>query len=448
MSKKNHDDQVDTAINLDFLNDRVPGETEPVTISDTLKDNYMPYAMSVIISRAIPEIDGFKPSQRKILYTMYRMGLMKGPRAKCADIVGQTMALNPHGDQSIYDTLVRMTRGNATLLNPWIDSKGNLGKVYSRDMQCAAYRYTEARLAPSCECLFTGLEKNAVNFVDNYSGTMQEPVLLPVTIPTILLNANQGIAVGMASNIASFNLKESCEAVIQLLKDPEADLLEVMPAPDFSTGASLIYEKEKMREIYETGRGSFRLAAKANIIKKDARIEITEIPYNTTVEVIIDEITKQAKAGKLKEINDVRDETDLNGLRITVDCKKNSDLELVLQKLYALTPMESSFSCNFNLLVNNRPRVLGVRQILLEWIEWRRTCLRRELQFDKSKLEDKLHLLKALEKILLDIDRAIRIIRQTDKEDEVIPHLMAAFNIDEEQADYVAEIKLRHLNRE
>lgn len=431
-----------------FADGKKYGETELAPITDTLKDNYMPYAMSVIISRAIPEIDGFKPSHRKLLYTMYRMGLMKGGRAKSADVVGQTMAFNPHGDSAIYETMVRMTRGNGALLNPWIDSKGNFGKVYSRDMQYAAYRYTEAKLDASCECIFTGLEKNAVDFVDNYSGTLQEPVLLPAAIPTVLINANQGIAVGMASNIASFNLSEACAAVCALIDDPEADLLKVMPAPDFSTGASLVYDEEQMRQIYQSGRGSFRLKAKAEIIKKDARIEVTEIPYNTTAEAIIDEITNQAKAGKLKEINDVRDETDLNGLRITIDCKKNADLDFVLQKLYHLTPMENSFSCNFNILIKNKARVLGVREILREWISWRRECLARELQFDCDKLKGKLHLLRALESILLDIDRAIRIIRRTEREEDVVPHLMAAFSIDEKQADYVAEIKLRHLNRE
>ncbi len=425
-----------------------PGETELVTITDTLKDNYMPYAMSVIVSRAIPEIDGFKPSQRKVLYTMYRMGLMRDQRAKSADIVGQTMAFNPHGDQTIYETMVRMTRGNEALLHPWIDSKGNMGKVYSRDMQYAAYRYTEARLDKSCEALFQGLEKNAVDFVDNYSGTLQEPLLLPAALPTILINANQGIAVGMASNIPSFNLREVCDATRALIEDPQADILEIMPAPDFSTGAAIIYDREQMASIYETGRGSFKLKAKCQITKKPLRIEILEIPYTTTIEAIIEEVNKNVKNGKLKEIVDIRDETDLKGLRITLDLKKNSDPELVLKKLYALTPLISSFACNCNLLVDNKPGVMGVREILLEWLSWRRICLSRELAFDQQKLEEKLHLLRALEAVLLDIDRAIRIIRRTEKEDEVVPHLMAAFSIDEVQAEYVAEIKLRHLNRE
>ncbi|MDO5033405.1 MAG: DNA topoisomerase (ATP-hydrolyzing) subunit A [Eubacteriales bacterium] len=408
----------------------------------------MPYAMSVIVSRAIPEIDGFKPSQRKVLYTMYRMGLMREQRAKCADIVGQTMAFNPHGDQTIYETLVRMTRGNEALLHPWIDSKGNMGKVYSRDMQYAAYRYTEARLDKSCEALFRGLEKNAVDFVPNYSGTLEEPLLLPAALPTILLNANQGIAVGMASNIPSFNLLEVCEAARALLKNPQADLLDIMPAPDFSTGAAIIYDRAQMAEIYKTGRGSFKLKAKCQITHKPLRIEILEIPYSTTIEAIIEDVNKNVKNGKLKEIVDIRDETDLKGLRITLDLKKNSDPELVLKKLYALTPLISSFSCNCNLLVDNKPGVLGVREILLEWLAWRRLCLARELAFDKAKLADKLHLLRALEAVLLDIDRAIRIIRRTEKEEDVVPHLSAAFSIDETQAEYVAEIKLRHLNRE
>ncbi|MDD7402027.1 MAG: DNA topoisomerase (ATP-hydrolyzing) subunit A [Eubacteriales bacterium] len=408
----------------------------------------MPYAMSVIVSRAIPEIDGFKPSQRKVLYTMYRMGLLREQRAKSADIVGQTMAFNPHGDQTIYETMVRMTRGNEALLHPWIDSKGNMGKVYSRDMQYAAYRYTEARLDKSCEILFQGLEKDAVDFVDNYSGSLREPVLLPAALPTILLNANQGIAVGMASNIPSFNLKEVCEATRALIKNPQADLLEIMPAPDFSTAASIIYDRDQMAAIYETGRGSFKIKAKCQITKKPLRIEILEIPYTTTIEAIIEDINKNIKNGKLKEIIDVRDETDLKGLRITLDLKKNSDADLVLKKLYALTPLISSFACNCNILVDNKPGVLGVRDILLAWLAWRRVCLARELAFDKSKLEDKLHLVRALEAVLLDIDRAIRIIRRTEKEEDVVPHLMAAFAIDETQAEYVAEIKLRHLNRE
>lgn len=426
----------------------VPAEISLSPITDSLKENYMPYAMSVIISRAIPEIDGFKPSQRKILYTMYRMGLMKGARAKSADIVGQTMALNPHGDQAIYETMVRMTRGNGALLNPWIDSKGNFGRVYSRDMQYAAYRYTEARLDPSCEILFKSLNQDAVDFVDNYSGTMKEPTLLPAQIPTILLNANQGIAVGMASNICSFNLRELCETTCALLDDPEHDLLTTMPAPDFSTGADLLYDPQQMRQIYETGRGSFRLSAKYRLDHKHNLIEIYEIPYSTSVETIIDDIANQVKKGKLKEITDVRDETDLQGLKITIEYKKNTDTELLLAKLYKMTSLSANFACNFNLLIGTKAQVLGVRDILLEWLKWRRQCLQRELQYERGQLGKQLHLLKALAQILLDIDRAIQIIRQTEKEAEVVPSLMTAFGIDQQQAEYVAEIKLRHLNRE
>ncbi len=417
-------------------------------ITDVLKSNYMPYAMSVIISRAIPEIDGFKPAHRKLLYTMYKMGLMKGPRAKSADVVGQTMSLNPHGDIPIYETMVRMTRGNGALINPWIDSKGNFGRVYSRDMQYAAYRYTEARLDASCENLFTGIDKNAVEFVDNYSGTMQEPTLLPVSLPTILVNANQGIAVGMASNICSFNLREVCEATCALVNDAQADLLQYMPAPDFSTGGNIIYDQEQMRAIYETGRGSFEMQGIYTIDRKHSRIEISEIPYNTTVEAIIDDITRQLKKGQFKEINDVRDETDLNGLKLTIDLKRSTDLDKFVQKLLKSTSLASNFTCNFNVLIDNQPQVLGVRQILTAWLSWRRECLRREYTFDLGKLRDRLHLLHGLEEILLDIDRAIRIIRETEKEADVVPNLMAGFSIDQVQAEYVAEIKLRHLNRE
>ena len=430
------------------IQEQEPAVVEQSPITDTLKNNYMPYAMSVIVSRAIPQIDGFKPSHRKLLYTMYRMGLMKGPRAKSADVVGQTMALNPHGDQAIYETMVRMTRGNGALINPWIDSKGNFGRVYSRDMQYAAYRYTEARLDKSCEAIFSGLEKDAVDFVDNYSGTMKEPVLLPAAFPTILVNANQGIAVGMASNICSFNLAEVCRATRALIDDPDVDLLKYMPAPDFSTGARIVYDEDKMRRIYETGSGSFKMRAVFDIDKKNSRIEITEIPYTTTVEAIIDDITNQVKRGKIKEINDLRDETDLNGLRITIDYKKSADPELLMGKLMTSTALESNFSCNFNVLIDNRPGVYGVRGLLNEWLKWRKGCVRRELRFDIGKKEDQLHILKGLEKILLDIDKAIKIIRNTEKEQDVIPNLMSGFEIDKVQAEAVAEIKLRHLNRE
>lgn len=416
-------------------------------ISDTLFDNFMPYAMSVILSRAIPEIDGFKPAHRKLLYTMYKMNLQNGPRAKSADIVGQTMKLNPHGDQTIYETMVRLTRGNGTLLHPWVDSKGNFGSVSSRDMQYAASRYTEARLDPLCETIFSGLEKNAVDFVDNYSGTMQEPLLFPVTFPTILVNNNQGIAVGMASNICSFNLREICDTTIALIKDPKADLLETLPAPDFSTAAYLIYKPDEMRDIYETGRGSFQLRATADVNRKDRRIEIREIPYTTTIEAIIDDIADGIKKGKLRDIVSVRDETDLSGLCVSVDYKASADPDVILHQLFTSTSLQSAFSCNFNILVDNRPRVMSVRDILLEWVDWRGECIKREALFDAEKKGKSLHLLRGLERILLDIDKAIAVIRLTETEEEVVPRLMSAFDIDETQADYVAEIKLRHLNR-
>lgn len=421
-------------------------ERSPIT--KTLKSNYMPYAMSVIVSRAIPEIDGFKPSHRKLLYTMYRMGLMKGPRAKSADIVGQTMALNPHGDQAIYETMVRMTRGNGALINPWIDSKGNFGRVYSRDMQYAAYRYTEARLDQSCETIFSGMNKNAVEFVDNYSGTFQEPVLLPAIFPTILVNANQGIAVGMASNICSFNLKEVCDATCALIDDNDTDLFKYMPAPDFSTGAKIIYEEDVMKNVYDNGRGSIKMRAIYNIDTKNKCIEITEIPYSTTVEVIMEDIIDQTKKGTLREVTGVRDDTDLNGLKLTVDYRPSADPELLVQKLFKVTSMQSNFSCNFNLLIKGKPKVLGVRDILFEWLDWRRECLSNEYSFEIDENKKKLHILKGLEAILLDIDKAIKIIRQTEKDSQVIPRLMQGFSIDEIQAEAVAEIKLRQLNQE
>ncbi|NLK02734.1 MAG: topoisomerase IV [Clostridiaceae bacterium] len=417
-------------------------------ITDTLLNNFMPYAMSVIISRAIPEIDGFKPAHRKLLYTMYRMKLLNSPRAKSADVVGQTMALNPHGDQTIYETMVRLTRGNAALIHPWIDSKGNFGKVYSRDMQYAAARYTEVRLDPSASLILDGLEKDAVDFIDNYSGTMKEPVLLPAAFPTILVNANQGIAVGMASNICSFNLKEVCLTTAAYINNRKHDLLETMPAPDFSTAGELTYVKEQMRKIYETGRGTFKLRGKCRIDKKANLIEIYEIPYNTTVEAIIDDISAQSRKGKFREIIDVRDETDLNGLKITVSYKKNTDVKMLMLKLFDLTSLETSFSCNFNILVSGRPKTMGIYEILDHWISWRQDCVRREANFDRQKKEEKLHLLKALELILLDIDKAISLIRLTKTESEVIPNLMSNFGIDKVQAEFVAEIKLRHLNRE
>lgn len=441
MAKKTIDESKGNAQSLSGLVEKIP-------VTETLKVNYMPYAMSVIVSRAIPEIDGFKPSHRKLLYTMYRMGLNKGSRSKCADIVGQTMALNPHGDQAIYETLVRMTRGNGALINPWIDSKGNFGRVYSRDMQYAAYRYTEARLDPSCATIFSGLNKNAVPFVDNYSGTFQEPVLLPAAFPTVLVNANQGIAVGMASNICSFNLREVCQATEAFIDDPNVDLFKYMPAPDFSTGGNIIYEDDIMRQVYETGRGSIKMRAVYRIDKQKRCIEVTEIPYSTTVESIMDDIINNTKNGKLKEVTNVRDDTDLNGLKLTIDYRASADPKLLVQKLFKLTSMQSNFACNFNLLIDGRPMVLGVGQILQEWLKWRRVCLTRELQYDLDQNKDKLHILKGLEMILLDIDKAIKIVRETEKDDEVIPRLMSGFSIDQRQAEAVAEIKLRQLNKE
>lgn len=441
MSKdKEKDIKIDHSDYIDLV------ERSPIT--RTLKSNYMPYAMSVIVSRAIPEIDGFKPSHRKLLYTMYRMGLMKGPRAKSADIVGQTMALNPHGDQAIYETMVRMTRGNGALINPWIDSKGNFGRVYSRDMQYAAYRYTEARLDKSCETIFSGLNKNAVEFVDNYSGTFREPVLLPVTFPTILVNANQGIAVGMASNICSFNLREVCEATCALIDDKEADLFQYMPAPDFSTGANIIYEEDVMKNVYENGRGSIKMRAVYQIDTKNRCIEVTEIPYSTTVEAIMEDVIEQSKKGKLKEVVNIRDDTDLNGLKLTIDYRPSADPELLVQKLFSVTAMQSNFPCNFNLLIKGKPQVLGVRDILFEWLAWRRECLTAEFAFEIEENQKKLHVLKGLEAILLDIDKSIKIVRETEKDDQVIPRLMAGFLIDQVQAEAVAEIKLRQLNQE
>ncbi len=417
-------------------------------ITDTLLDNYMPYAMSVIVSRAIPEIDGFKPAHRKLLYTMYRMKLLNSPRAKSADVVGQTMALNPHGDQTIYETMVRLTRGNGSLIHPWIDSKGNFGRVYSRDMQYAAARYTEVRLDASASLIFDGLEKNAVDFVDNYSGSLKEPLLLPVAFPTILVNANQGIAVGMASNICSFNLQEVCLTTAAYINNRQHDLLSTLPAPDFSTAGELIYDQEQMRKIYQTGRGSFKLRGKYRIDKKENLLEFYEIPYNTTVEAIIDDIAAQSRRGLLREVVDVRDETDLNGLKITVSYRKNADPQMLILKLFDRTSLESSFSCNFNLLIEGRPKTMGVAEILDSWISWRQNCVRREADFERQKKEEKLHLLRALETILLDIDKAIAVIRLTKKESEVIENLMASFSLDQSQAEYVAEIKLRHLNHE
>ena len=417
-------------------------------ITRTLETNYMPYAMSVIVSRALPEIDGFKPAHRKLLYTMYGMGLLKGARTKSANIVGATMHLNPHGDAAIYDTMVRMGRGNESLLVPYVDSKGNFGKAYSRDMSCAAARYTEARLEPVCEELFRDIDKETVDFVPNYDGTTTEPTLLPVTFPTILANNTLGIAVGMACNICSFNLSELCATTIALIKDPQHDISTTMPAPDFVGGGQILYDANQMREIFESGRGSVRVRARWQPVPGENMIEITQIPPTTTVEAIMDKITELVKTGKLKELSDMRDETDLNGLKLTLDLKRGADPNKVMARLFKMTPLEDSFSCNFNILVSGQPRVMGVREILGEWTAFRTECVRRRTYYDLHLKEKRLHLLEGLATILLDIDKAIRIIRETEEEDEVVPNLMIGFGIDEPQADYVAEIKLRHLNRE
>ncbi len=417
-------------------------------ITETLKTNYMPYAMSVIVSRALPEIDGFKPSHRKLLYTMYKMNLIKGQRTKSANIVGQTMKLNPHGDGAIYETMVRLTKGYGALNTPFVDSKGNFGKVYSRDMAYAASRYTEAKLSEICNEIFNDIEEDAVDFVDNYDGTLKEPVLLPTRFPNILVNPNQGIAVGMASNICSFNLKEVCDATIAYLKNEKADLMDYIIAPDFPTGGKLIYNKEELRQIFSTGKGSFKVRAKYDYVKKENCIEITEIPYTTTVEAIIDKLEDLIKNGKVREISDVRDETDLSGLKLTLDLKRNTNPDKLMDKLYKATPLEDSFSCNFNILVDGMPKVMGIREILQEWTKFRQDCIVRKYNFAIAKMEKKLHLLLGLKEILLDIDAAIEIVRNTEKEKDVVPRLMAHFKISEMQAEYVAEIKLRHLNRE
>lgn len=417
-------------------------------ITETLETNYMPYAMSVIISRAIPEIDGLKPAHRKLLYTMYKMGLLGGKFTKSANVVGSTMKLNPHGDAAIYETMVRLTRGNEALLHPLVESQGNFGKAYSRDMAYAASRYTEVRLEPICAELFTDINKNTVKFVDNYDGEMKEPTLLPAAFPSILVNPNQGIAVGMASNICSFNLAEVCEATIAYMKDEDADITDIMPAPDFSLGASIIYNRDEMKNIYETGRGSFRMRATYSYDKKSNCIEITEIPYSTTSEQIIGKIMELLKSNKLREVSDARDETDLDGFKIAIDLKRGVDPDEVMLKLYKLTPLEDSFSCNFNILINSVPRVMGVKEIISEWVKFRMTCIRNGAKFDIEQKTKRLHLLMGLKKILLDIDKAISIIRHTEAESEVVPNLMAGFGIDEVQAEYIAEIRLRNLNKE
>lgn len=424
------------------------GEVVDQKIVDTIENNFMPYAMSVIMSRAIPEIDGFKPSHRKILYMMYKMGLLTGARAKSAKIVGQVMQLNPHGDAAIYDTMVRLSKGYEALLHPYVDSKGNFGKAFSRDMMWAASRYTEAKLEKICAELFADIDKDTVDMVDNFDNSMKEPALLPVTFPSVLVNANTGIAVGMASSICSFNLEEVCKTTIELLRDPKFDVSETLKAPDFAGGGLLVYDKAAMDEIYNTGRGSFKVRARYSFDKSNSCIEITEIPPTTTSEAIIDKVIEKVKAGSLREISDIRDETDLSGLKITVDVKRGTDPDKLMKKLYASTPLQDSFSCNFNVLINGMPRVLGVRELLGEWIEFRSGCVRRRTAFDLKRATDRLHLLRGLEKILLDIDKAISIIRNTEEESEVVPNLMIGFRIDKIQAEYVAEIKLRHLNKE
>ena len=445
--KKKEAEQSKKKVNTDGVVGLV-GSTTEQAISETLEINYMPYAMSVIVSRAIPEIDGFKPSHRKLLYTMYKMGLLSGGRTKSANIVGQTMRLNPHGDAAIYETMVRLAKGNETLLHPFVDSKGNFGKVYSRDMAYAASRYTEAKLDGICTELFRDIDLDTVDMVDNYDATMKEPSLLPTTFPNVLVSANQGIAVGMASNICSFNLKEVCDTAVALMNNPEHDILETLPGPDFSTGAELLFDETTTREIYSTGRGSFKLRAKWHYEKTGNLIEITEIPYSTTSEVIMDKVAELIKAGKIKEIQDMRDETDLGGLKLTIDLKRGVDPDKLMQKLFRMTPLQDSFACNFNILIAGMPKVMGVGEILEEWTAWRTECVRRRLFFQIQKKEERLHLLKGLERILLDIDKAIKIIRETEMESEVVPNLMIGFGIDEVQANFVAEIKLRNINKE
>ena len=417
-------------------------------IVDTLEVNYMPYAMSVIVSRAIPEIDGFKPSHRKLLYTMYKMGLLTGSRTKSANIVGSTMKLNPHGDAAIYDTMVRLSKGYGALLTPFVDSKGNFGKVYSRDMAYAASRYTEAKLSAICSELFRDIDKDTVDFADSYDGGMQEPSLLPTTFPNVLVSANLGIAVGMASNLCGFNLAEVCQATIEYLRDPQADLLSVMPAPDFPTGGEILYDRSEMEEIYRTGRGSFRVRAKWRYDKENNIIEIYEIPYTTTSEAIIDKVAELVKTGKVKEIADMRDETDLGGLKLAIDLKRGQDPDRVMQRLFRLTPLEDAFSCNFNVLIAGMPRVLGVPELLEEWVAWRSESVRRRTHYELTKKQERLHLLQGLGKILLDIDKAIAIIRETESDAEVVPNLMIGFGIDEVQAEFVADIRLRNINKE
>lgn len=424
------------------------GLIQDEVITDTLTSNFMPYAMSIIMSRALPEIDGLKPSHRKLLYTMYLMGLLQGGTVKSANIVGRTMQLNPHGDAAIYETMVRLSRGNESLLYPFVESKGNFGKAYSKNMMYAASRYTEAKLAPICHELFDDIKLDTVDFVDNYDNTMKEPTLLPVTFPSILCNVTTGIAAGMASSIASFNLKEICETTIALMKNPDHIVSDTLVAPDFVGGGYILYDKDELEKIYNTGKGSVKVRAKYTYDKKYNCIDITQIPPTTTSEAVIDKIIELVKSNKIKEINDIRDETDLSGLRITIDLKRGIDADSFMNKLYKITPLQDSFSCNFNVLIKGRPMVLGVKSILLEWIDFRLECIRRRITFNLDKKRKQLHLLKGLSKILLDIDKAIKIVRETESESEVVPNLMIGFGIDETQAEYVAEIKLRHLNRE
>ncbi len=446
MKKKNKEPEARKQNNPNVLGLR--GETTEQLITDTLEQNYMPYAMSVIVSRAIPEIDGFKPSHRKLLYTMYKMGLLSGARTKSANIVGQTMRLNPHGDAAIYETMVRLSVGNEALLAPFVDSKGNFGKVYSRDMSYAASRYTEAKLSKICSAVFEDIDRDSVDFIDNYDGSMKEPTLLPTAFPNVLVSANSGIAVGMASQICGFNFNEVCDATIALLRDGEADLLNIMPGPDFPTGGEILYDRKAMEQVYESGRGSITLRAKWRYLQKENLIEITEIPYTTTCEAILDKVAELIKAGKVREINDMRDETDLSGLRLAIDLKRGTDPDKLMQKLFRSTTLQDSFPCNFNILIAGYPRVMGVREILNEWIAWRTECVRRRIFHELSGKREKLHLLQGLEKILLDIDRAIEIIRNTELEEDVVPNLMQGFGIDKVQAEFVAEIRLRNINRE
>jgi len=444
--KKNPDENKPKVVNPNVMGLRAAVVEQAIT--DTLETNFMPYAMSVILSRAIPEIDGFKPSHRKLLYTMYKMGLLSGARTKSANIVGQTMRLNPHGDAAIYDTMVRLSKGYGALLHPFVDSKGNFGKVYSRDMAWAASRYTEAKLAPICQELFRDLDQDAVDFVDNYDNSMKEPSLLPTSYPNILVSANQGIAVGMASQLCGFNLAEVCDAAVAFLKNPDCDLASILLGPDFPTGGEMIYDQSALDEVYRTGKGSIRIRGKYRYVKSENLIEIYEIPYTTTVEAVLDKVAELIKAGKMKEINDMRDETDLNGLKLTVELKRGVDPDKLMAKLFKTTTLQDSISCNFNVLIAGTPKVMGVRELLDEWCAWRTECVRRRVYFTLGKKKDKLHLLKGLKRILLDIDKAIKIIRETEGEADVVPNLMIGFGIDQIQAEFVAEIKLRNINKE